>query len=400
MRSTRPRADRPRRPGGPVRRRPADGEHDRHRVPDRGHRPPTRCPPGAPDRLCRHRCRDPGHQRDPARPVPAQAVGSARGAAVPGPRRPLADWAAGYRPPFAGCACLPADGRRAATRSATTSPATRSRTTGSTRRPTRRAGGGLGAARRRRDRPGGPDRRPRGRRVLRDPTVRSPDRGEVGIQTTAACRSTTSSSSAGTVGLAAAVYGASEGLKTVLVEREAPGGQAGTTSRIENYLGFPAGLSGGDLARRALAQARRRGGDPVTARGDRHPPRRPVSVRRPGRRVRDQLPCGDHRQRGSYRQLESPAPRSWRAPASTTGRRSPRRSSTATWRSGWWAAATPRARPPCTSPGSRSASCSWSDHRAVVHEPVPHRPDRRHPNIEVRYQTQVTASRRGPPPAP
>jgi thioredoxin reductase (NADPH) len=66
---------------------------------------------------------------------------------------------------------------------------------------------------------------------------------------------------AGPAGLAAAVYGASEGLKTVLVEREAPGGQAGTTSRIENYLGFPAGLSGGDLARRGLAQARRLGAE-------------------------------------------------------------------------------------------------------------------------------------------
>jgi thioredoxin reductase (NADPH) len=61
----------------------------------------------------------------------------------------------------------------------------------------------------------------------------------------------------GPAGLAAAVYGASEGLKTVLIEREAPGGQAGTSSRIENYLGFPSGLSGADLARRAVTQARR-----------------------------------------------------------------------------------------------------------------------------------------------
>ena len=61
----------------------------------------------------------------------------------------------------------------------------------------------------------------------------------------------------GPSGLAAAVYGASEGLRTVLIEREAPGGQAGTSSRIENYLGFPAGLSGGDLARRAVDQARK-----------------------------------------------------------------------------------------------------------------------------------------------
>jgi thioredoxin reductase (NADPH) len=64
---------------------------------------------------------------------------------------------------------------------------------------------------------------------------------------------------AGPAGLAAAVYGASEGLRTVMVESDAPGGQAGTSSRIENYLGFPAGVSGGDLARRAAAQARKFG---------------------------------------------------------------------------------------------------------------------------------------------
>lgn len=63
----------------------------------------------------------------------------------------------------------------------------------------------------------------------------------------------------GPAGLAAAVYGASEGLRTVLIEREAPGGQAGTSSRIENYLGFPVGLSGSDLARRAVTQAKRFG---------------------------------------------------------------------------------------------------------------------------------------------
>jgi thioredoxin reductase (NADPH) len=66
---------------------------------------------------------------------------------------------------------------------------------------------------------------------------------------------------AGPAGLAAAVYGAADGLKTLLVEREAPGGQAGRSSRIENYLGFPTGLSGSDLARRAVAQARRFGAE-------------------------------------------------------------------------------------------------------------------------------------------
>jgi len=63
----------------------------------------------------------------------------------------------------------------------------------------------------------------------------------------------------GPAGLAAAVYGASEGLRTVIIEREAPGGQAGLSSRIENYLGFPSGLTGSDLARRAVAQAKRFG---------------------------------------------------------------------------------------------------------------------------------------------
>ncbi len=63
----------------------------------------------------------------------------------------------------------------------------------------------------------------------------------------------------GPAGLAAAVYGASEGLNTVIIEKEAPGGQAGMSSRIENYLGFPSGLSGGELARRAVVQAQRFG---------------------------------------------------------------------------------------------------------------------------------------------
>jgi thioredoxin reductase (NADPH) len=64
---------------------------------------------------------------------------------------------------------------------------------------------------------------------------------------------------AGPAGLAAAVYGASEGLRTLVVERQAPGGQAGMSSRIENYLGFPGGVSGAELARRAVTQARRFG---------------------------------------------------------------------------------------------------------------------------------------------
>ncbi|HEX6658517.1 MAG TPA: FAD-dependent oxidoreductase, partial [Ilumatobacter sp.] len=70
----------------------------------------------------------------------------------------------------------------------------------------------------------------------------------------------------GPAGLAAAVYAASEGLQTIVVEREAPGGQAGQSAAIENYLGFPKGLSGADLTQRAVAQARRFGAEMVLAR--------------------------------------------------------------------------------------------------------------------------------------
>ncbi|NIR43870.1 MAG: FAD-dependent oxidoreductase [Gemmatimonadetes bacterium] len=70
---------------------------------------------------------------------------------------------------------------------------------------------------------------------------------------------------AGPAGLAASVYGASEGLRTLVVEKQAPGGQAGMSSRIENYLGFPGGVSGGELARRAVSQARRFGAEVLSA---------------------------------------------------------------------------------------------------------------------------------------
>ena len=98
----------------------------------------------------------------------------------------------------------------------------------------------------------------------------------------------------GPAGLAAAVYGASEGLKTVMVEREAPGGQAGQSSRIENYLGFPAGLSGSDLARRATDQARRLGAELLTRPGGGRPARR-------GRRA----PGGAERRRRAERELRA-----------------------------------------------------------------------------------------------
>jgi thioredoxin reductase (NADPH) len=111
---------------------------------------------------------------------------------------------------------------------------------------------------------------------LADGTVVSrPNTREVarllGLQTSArAAEYDTVVIGAGPAGLAAAVYGASEGLRTIVVEREAPGGQAGTSSRIENYLGFPNGVSGDELASRALLQARRLGAEILVTRSVRN----------------------------------------------------------------------------------------------------------------------------------
>ena len=95
---------------------------------------------------------------------------------------------------------------------------------------------------------------------------------------------------AGPAGLACAVYGASEGLKVVLIEQNAPGGQAGTSSMIENYLGFPSGVTGADLARRAATQAQRFGteilvGHSVTGLRRVDPVQGRAAVQRPGNRV-------------------------------------------------------------------------------------------------------------------
>ena len=101
---------------------------------------------------------------------------------------------------------------------------------------------------------------------LRQPNVRSLAK-LLGLQTSAMLPEyDTVVIGGGPAGLAAAVYGASEGLRTVVVEREAPGGQAGTSSRIENYLGFPSGVSGDELASRALQQAKRLGAEILVTR--------------------------------------------------------------------------------------------------------------------------------------
>jgi thioredoxin reductase (NADPH) len=187
----------------------------------------------------------------------------------------LADWAAGYRPPFVGLRLIA--GRWAAKGHEIRDYLTRNQVPYHWLDPTvddegRRIALGAGMAEEEID-PAVPIVILEDGTVLRDPAAREIAE-KVGIQTTAALPFyDLVIVGGGPSGLAAAVYGASEGLKTVLVEREAPGGQAGTTSRIENYLGFPAGLSGGDLARRALAQARRLGAEILS-------PREVIAIRR------------------------------------------------------------------------------------------------------------------------
>ncbi len=103
--------------------------------------------------------------------------------------------------------------------------------------------------------------------TLKRPRAARDRRSASGLQTRArAAEYDTVIVGGGPAGLAAAVYGASEGLRTLVVEREAPGGQAGTSSRIENYLGFPNGVSGDELAGRALQQARRLGAEILVTR--------------------------------------------------------------------------------------------------------------------------------------
>jgi thioredoxin reductase (NADPH) len=172
----------------------------------------------------------------------------------------LADWSANFRPPFEGLRLLA--GRWAPRGHAIRDYLTRNQVPYQWLDPSEKEGRQVAASLDQAD----PDPAvplvifPDGT-VLRDPSTREIAE-RVGLQTTAALPFyDLVIVGGGPAGLAAAVYGASEGLKTVLIEREAPGGQAGTTSRIENYLGFPAGLTGGDLARRALAQARRLGAE-------------------------------------------------------------------------------------------------------------------------------------------
>ena len=229
-------------------------------------------------------------QRRRRRPLPAQALGPARGEALPGARRPRGDVARGRptprgrdprrRPPLVG--------RRASAR-ATSSPATRCPTAGTTS-TTRRASG---CWRRRAPTPDDVPLiiTPDGTALLKPSEAEIA--AEVGLTTDPASDFyDLIVIGGGPAGLGSAVYGASEGLRTVLVERQATGGQAGQSSRIENYLGFPDGVSGAQLTDRARRQAAKFGAEVLTARdvvgagGQRLGPDRPVRGRQRDRRAR------------------------------------------------------------------------------------------------------------------
>ena len=381
------------RPGRrPDRHRPADAGHDRHRAARAGPGARAGRQAAAADGVRRHRRRHHGDQRHRARLLPAQALGPARGAALPGRRRPARRLAAG----------APGRHRRRARRRP---PLVRAQPRDQDLpRPQPRA---LPLARRRRDDEAvrlqtladGADRRPAPRAGARRraccgrrPTLDLAD--ALGLRTRAEqplydlCIV-----GGGPAGLAAAVYAASEGLRTVVVEREAPGGQAGQSASIENYLGFPKGLSGADLTHRAVAQAARFGAEMVLARdvvgvrgaraGARRALRRRLRPRgpRPARRHRRVVPpAGRARARAS-----SPAA------ASTTARPPARRASARATTCTSSAPRTRPGRPRSTSPATRSGS-SWSSAARALEDTMSLYLVER---IQAAPTIEVTAAQRG-----
>ena len=176
---------------------------------------------------------------------------------------------------------------------------------------------------------------------------------------------------AGPAGLAAAVYGASEGLDTLIVESTALGGQAGSSRRIENYLGFPAGITGVELTGRAITQARKFGAKPAT-------PYRAVALR-PGDYGRHVVELEEGTRSPPGRSSSRPAPStggsrspsspSTKAPASSMPPARPRRRRAARPGSQWSAAATPQARPrsgwPAAARSSRSCTGARDLHETM-----------------------------------
>ena len=164
---------------------------------------------------------------------------------------------------------------------------------------------------------------------------------------------------AGPAGLAAGVYGASEGLRTLIVEPEAVGGQAGSSSRIENYLGFPQGLSGDELAKRAFLQANRLGAEFLT--------QRVTCIR--SENGYHLVRMGDGRELTchvclistgvSYCKLDVPGADRFAGAGVYYGAAKPRPCPARRRRSTWSAAPTRPARRPCTSPATPPRSTCW-----------------------------------------
>ena len=298
---------------------------ERHRVPRGGDGPVPAGPAGAAHRVRRHRRGDQRDQRRRPRPLPAQAVGPAGGEALPGARRPAGGVAGRPDRPIAETRVV--GHRWSAPSSAARDFLARNLV------PYRwlladepegarllAAAGVTEAAAAAGDHAGRQD----ARRADRGASWRRKSGCDHARRRTS---TTSSSSAAGPAGLGAAVYGASEGLRTVLVERQATGGQAGQSTRIENYLGFPDGVSGAQLTERARRQAlrvRRRAAD--RARGGRPGARGSARLVRFADGTRDRRAHRDPRHRrllpaaGRARPRRADRPR-----ASTTARRRPRR---------------------------------------------------------------------------
>jgi thioredoxin reductase (NADPH) len=250
-----------------LRQRPAHARHDRRRVPGAGARASASIPSGA-RRVLLTAYAD--------TEAAIRAINSARihyylnkpwdppeEKLYPVLTDLLDDWKAGYQPPFEGLRVIGHRWSLKTTRCAASSRATMFPTAGSTLPPTKPSSCSRSASS---TRPSCPSCCLPMAAGLVDPELKRLA-ARVGLSTQAAQDFYDMIVvGAGPAGLAAAVYGASEGLRTLVIEPEAPGGQAGSSSRIENYLGFPSGITGADLGRRAHAQASRFGAEFLTQR--------------------------------------------------------------------------------------------------------------------------------------
>ena len=398
----RARRARPARPPGRADRlRPADAGDDRHRVPRAGARDLPRRQAAAAHRVRRHRRRDPGDQRHRARLLPAQAVGPARERLYPVLDDLLDDWRQAHPDASTGVRVVGHRWSRAQPRGQDV-PRPQPRAVPLARPRARRRGRPAARARRRRRTPTCRSCWcPTASRCARPTTSSSPTRSACAPAPSS--RSTTCASSAAVrPGSRPRCTRASEGLRTVVVEREAPGGQAGQSAAIENYLGFPKGLSGADLTHRAVAQASRFGAEMVLARDvvglEARGPVRAVRFADGGEieaarcSSRPASPTAGSRRRGldelagSRRLLRRDRERGAPSAPTTTCTSSARPTRPARRRS--TSPATPGGSCcSCAAPASRSRCRSTSSSGSAAAD-----------NVEVRFRTEVVAGARRRPP--